>query len=152
VQRAILNFPPGPQGWTLSPRGELCPLGECLPLHSPPGVNTLYCLVEWRGEQWILHPGDNFTPGDNFAPGGQSLPLGAKLRMGLRTMYVWQIRQKCVISIEKIIYVNIFHLYIPICDQVQIKLYAWFNSLIKDEIAVHLIISKYCRYASPWHF
>jgi hypothetical protein len=53
-------------------------------------VNTLYCFEEWRGEQRISPPRDNFTSrgqnsllGDNFAPGGQSLPLGAKLRMGL---------------------------------------------------------------------
>jgi hypothetical protein len=25
-------------------------------------VNTLYCLEEWRGEQRISPPGDNFTP------------------------------------------------------------------------------------------
>jgi hypothetical protein len=67
-QRAILNFTPrgefSPQGWTLSP---------C----SPPGVNNLYSLEEWRGEQRISPPGDNFTPRiqnsplrDNFAPGG----------------------------------------------------------------------------------
>jgi hypothetical protein len=44
-------------------------------------VNTLYVLEEWRGEQRISPPGDNFTPrgqnsplGDNFAPGGQVRP------------------------------------------------------------------------------
>jgi hypothetical protein len=49
-----------------------------------------YCLEEWRGEDRISSPGDNFTLrrqnsplGDNFAPGGQSLPLRSKLRMGL---------------------------------------------------------------------
>jgi hypothetical protein len=35
----------GPQGWTLAPRGEHDPQGrlpgDCSPLHSPPGVNTL---------------------------------------------------------------------------------------------------------------
>jgi hypothetical protein len=91
-----------PQGWTLSPgvnfvpRGEFCPQGwtlcpkECPSLRSPLGVNTLYCLEEYRGEQRISPLGDNFTPRrqssllvDTFAPGGQSLPLGAKLRMSL---------------------------------------------------------------------
>jgi hypothetical protein len=74
----------------VAPRGEICPQGECSPLCSPPGVNALYCLEEWRGEHRLSPPGDNFTSwgqnsplGDNFAPGGQSLPLGAKLRMGL---------------------------------------------------------------------
>jgi hypothetical protein len=38
-----------------------------------PGVNTLYCLEEWRGEQRISALGDNFTPR------GQNSPLGAKL-------------------------------------------------------------------------
>jgi hypothetical protein len=54
-------------------------------------VNNFYCLEEWRGEQRISPPADNFTPiqGTKFTPGGQlrpwaqSLPLGAKLRMGL---------------------------------------------------------------------
>jgi hypothetical protein len=54
-------------------------------------VNTLYCLEEWRDEQRISPPGDNFTTrgkssllGDNYAPGGQSLPLVLKLRMVFR--------------------------------------------------------------------
>jgi hypothetical protein len=58
------------------------------PIRSPPGVNTLYCLEEWRGKQRISPPGENVTPrgqnsplGNNFAPGGKSLPLGPKLRM-----------------------------------------------------------------------
>jgi hypothetical protein len=41
-------------------------------------VNTLYCLEEWRGEQRISPPGDNFTPGDKIHPWGTTLPLGAK--------------------------------------------------------------------------
>jgi hypothetical protein len=45
IQRAILNF-------TLAPRDEICYLG----------VNTLYCLEEWRGKQRISTPGDNFIP------------------------------------------------------------------------------------------
>jgi hypothetical protein len=45
IQRAILNF-------TLAPRDEICYLG----------VNTLYCLEEWRGKQRISTPGDNFVP------------------------------------------------------------------------------------------
>jgi hypothetical protein len=52
-------------------------------------------VEEWRGEQRISPPGDNFTrrgqnspPWDNFAPVGQILPLGAKLRMGLRDVAV----------------------------------------------------------------
>jgi hypothetical protein len=80
--RAILNFTPGPQGSNLSPRGKVHP-------SFTPRVNTLYCLVDWRGEQRISPPGDNFTPsgknsplGDNFAPGSQSLPSGAKLNLG----------------------------------------------------------------------
>jgi hypothetical protein len=35
-------------------------------------MNTLYCLEEWRGEQRISPPGDNFTPR------GQNSPLGVK--------------------------------------------------------------------------
>jgi hypothetical protein len=57
--RAILNFTPGPQGW------------------------TLYCLEEWRGEQRTSPPGDNFIPrgqsspvGDNFASGVKVCPRG----------------------------------------------------------------------------
>jgi hypothetical protein len=43
-------------------------------------LNTLYCLEEWRGEEIISTPGDNFTLrgqnsplGDNFAPGVKDL-------------------------------------------------------------------------------
>jgi hypothetical protein len=64
--------------------GELVDQGEFAPLYSPPGVNTIFCLEEWRGKQRISPPGDNFTPGGQLRPGGQSLPLGAKLIMGLR--------------------------------------------------------------------
>jgi hypothetical protein len=60
--RAILNFTPGPQGWI-----------------SPLGVNTLYCLEEWRGEQRISPPGDNFTPRGQIHPWGTTLPLGVKV-------------------------------------------------------------------------
>jgi hypothetical protein len=68
----------------LSPRGNVHPFAH------PQGW-TLYCLEEWRGEQRISPPGDNFTPpqGTKFTPGehfrhwGQSLPIGAKLRIGL---------------------------------------------------------------------
>jgi hypothetical protein len=74
----------------LTPGVNFVPEGECSPLRSSPGVNTLHCLEVWRGKQRISPPGDNFTPraqsprqGDNFAPGCQSLPLGAELRMGL---------------------------------------------------------------------
>jgi hypothetical protein len=63
MQRAILNFNPGPQGWNLSPRGNARPVIQ------PQGwtLSTRY-LEEWR---------------ENYTPRGQSLPLGAKLRMGL---------------------------------------------------------------------
>jgi hypothetical protein len=44
-----------------------------LPLHSPPGVNTLYCVEEWRGKHRISPSGDNFTLR------GQSSSLGAKV-------------------------------------------------------------------------
>jgi hypothetical protein len=77
-QRAILNFTPGPQGWTWPPGVKFVPLAECSPLCSPPGVNTLYCLEEWRVEPRIS------PPGDNFSPWGQSSPLEVKLRMALR--------------------------------------------------------------------
>jgi hypothetical protein len=52
-------------------------------------VNTLYCLEEWRGEQRISPPGDNFTPRGQNHPWGTTSPLGVKvfprvkLRMGL---------------------------------------------------------------------
>jgi hypothetical protein len=49
----------------LAPRGEICPLHRWSVhsfVHPHPGVNTLYCLEEWMGEQRISLPGDNFTP------------------------------------------------------------------------------------------
>jgi hypothetical protein len=58
----------------LAPRGESCLL--CSPLRSSPGVNTLYCLEEWRGEQGITSPVGykNSPPGDNFAPAVKVCP------------------------------------------------------------------------------
>jgi hypothetical protein len=68
-----------PSGMKFAPRGELgphqgelCPLGECLPL-LPQGW-TLYCLKEWRCGQRISSTRDNFTP----VPRGQLLPWGSK--------------------------------------------------------------------------
>jgi hypothetical protein len=42
----------------------LFPRGKC----SPPGVNTLYCLEERRGEQRISPPGTKFTPRGLIGP------------------------------------------------------------------------------------
>jgi hypothetical protein len=61
-----------PRGWTLAPRGK------CSPLRSPPGVNTLYSLEEWRGEQRISPQGITSPLGDKFTPGGQLRPWGSK--------------------------------------------------------------------------
>jgi hypothetical protein len=49
-------------------------------------VNTLFYLEEeeWRGEQRISPPGNNFTTRGQISPLGQSLPIGVKVRMGLR--------------------------------------------------------------------
>jgi hypothetical protein len=66
----------------LSPRGEIRPLEGMFTPSFTPGVNTLYSLEEWSGEQRIS------PPGDKIPPWGQSLPLGAKLNMGL-----WQLNQ-----------------------------------------------------------
>jgi hypothetical protein len=73
----------GPQGWTLSFRGNVYPF-----VHPRGEHSLLFRRMEGRTENFTL--GDNFTPRgqnspleDNFTPGGQSLPLGAKLRMGL---------------------------------------------------------------------
>jgi hypothetical protein len=61
-----------PEGWTWPQGGVIFPLGECSPLHSPPVVNTLYCLEEWRGKQRISPPRDKVHPwGVNFAPRGE---------------------------------------------------------------------------------
>jgi hypothetical protein len=63
--RAILNFTPGPQGWTLplgvnlAPRGEIWPLRGMFTPSFTPGVTNLYCLEEWRGKQRISPPADN---------------------------------------------------------------------------------------------
>jgi hypothetical protein len=62
-------------------------------------VNTNNFLEEWRGEQIISPPEDNFTPrgqnsplGDNFAPGVRVCPRGTKLRMGLRVGIEWKLK------------------------------------------------------------
>jgi hypothetical protein len=76
-QTNILNFTLGPQGCTWPPAVKFVPLWECSPLE---GVNTLYCLEEWRGEQRISAPGENFTPRwQKFTPGGQLRPWGHNL-------------------------------------------------------------------------
>jgi hypothetical protein len=72
TQRAILNFTPGPQGWTFSPRGNVHPF-----VHSP-GVNTLYFLEEW-GKQRISPPGYNYTPRRQNSPLGDNLVPGVKV-------------------------------------------------------------------------
>jgi hypothetical protein len=62
----------------LAPRGEICPLGGMFTLLFTPGVNTLYCLEEWRGKQTISLPGDNITPREQNSPLGTTSPLGPK--------------------------------------------------------------------------
>jgi hypothetical protein len=57
-------------GVKLAPRGEICYLGG---MFIPSFTPTLYCLEEWRGEQRISLPGDNFTPRE------QKSPLGVKV-------------------------------------------------------------------------
>jgi hypothetical protein len=86
-QKPVFNNMVCPQGWSL-------PLGEMFTLRSPTGVITLHCLDEWRSEQIISPPEDNFILRgqnsllrDNFAPGGQSLSLGARFRMCLRQVW-----------------------------------------------------------------
>jgi hypothetical protein len=88
-QRAILNFTPGPQGWTSPPgvnlatRGELCPLGEMFTPSFTPRDEHSPLFRRTEGQNRISPPGDNFTPGDKIHPWRWSLPLGAKFRMGL---------------------------------------------------------------------
>jgi hypothetical protein len=82
-----------PLGANFAPRGEICPLVEMFTPLFTPGVNTLYCLDEWRGEQRISPPGDNFTPpGDNSALGSKF----AQLRIGLRPLFTLRSQlEKC---------------------------------------------------------
>jgi hypothetical protein len=70
VQRAILNFTPGPQGCTWPSGVKFVPYGECSTLCSRQGVNTLYCLEEWSGEQISSPLRDNFTPRGQLRPWG----------------------------------------------------------------------------------
>jgi hypothetical protein len=90
----------GPQGWTLSPRGNVHPF-----VH-PQGW-TLFTVSKNGGAnrefppRGYLHPrpqGTKFTPGGQLHPWGQSLPLGAKLRMGLRPCTRHYIQTLCSIS------------------------------------------------------
>jgi hypothetical protein len=74
-------------GVNIASRDEI--RGNVHPFFHPPGVNTLYCFEEWRGEQRISPPGYNFTPGgqsallgDNFAPGGQLRSWGTTSLLG----------------------------------------------------------------------
>jgi hypothetical protein len=80
----------GPPGWNLSPWGNIHPF-----VHSKGWTLSTYCLEEWRGEQIISTPGNNFTPrrqsspwgttspqGSNFAPRGQVTRPGASCGLG----------------------------------------------------------------------
>jgi hypothetical protein len=76
ILRAILDITPGPQGWNLSPKGNVHPF-----VRPHPGVNTLHCLcrrMEGRTE--------NFTPiqGITSPPRGQNSPLWDKLAPGVK--------------------------------------------------------------------
>jgi hypothetical protein len=63
----------------LAPRGEIRPLGGMFtPSFTPRGEHSLLCVEEWRGEQRISPPGDNFTPW------GQNSPLGDKFAPGVK--------------------------------------------------------------------
>jgi hypothetical protein len=65
-----------------TPRGELGLLssmyGECSPLCSSQGVNTLYCLEEWRGKYIIKPQGITSPPGDKINPWWTTSPLGSR--------------------------------------------------------------------------
>jgi hypothetical protein len=62
----------------LAPRGEICPLGvKFTPSFTLRGEH--YCLEEWRGEQRISPPGDNFTPMGQIHPWRTTSPLGVKV-------------------------------------------------------------------------
>jgi hypothetical protein len=56
---------------------------------SPRG--NVHCLEEWRGEQRIPPPGDNFTPGDKVHSWGTTSPLlqdnNAKKQKGIFSPY-----------------------------------------------------------------
>jgi hypothetical protein len=96
----ILNFTPGPQGWT-SPLGvKFLPWEKCAPLCSPPGVITLYCLGRrMEGQTENFTPGITSPPRDKIYPWVPSL-LGSKFailtlrtylnRMEFYKMSVWQ--------------------------------------------------------------
>jgi hypothetical protein len=64
-----------PQGWNLSPRGNVQPY-----LHPRGEHSTLRYLEEWRGKQKTSSPVDNFTPapGDKIHPWWTNSPLGSK--------------------------------------------------------------------------
>jgi hypothetical protein len=66
-----------PQGWTLSPRGNVPPF-----VH-PKGWTLSTAWKNGGANIQILPQGITSPLGDKIHPWGQSLPLGAKLRMGI---------------------------------------------------------------------
>jgi hypothetical protein len=50
-------------------------------------VNILYCLEEWRGEQRISPPGDNFTPGGQLRPWGSKFAPRGEVKNGPQICY-----------------------------------------------------------------
>jgi hypothetical protein len=81
-QRPLLNFASRgklrPQGWTLSPGGEVIPWG----LKFSVCLSILLNRRECSPPVWTK--GLTFPLGDKFNPWGPSSPLGAKLRMAHR--------------------------------------------------------------------
>jgi hypothetical protein len=72
-----------------APRGEVCHYGWTW----PPGLNTLYCLEEWRGKQRISPPGDKIHSWRTTSPLGVKIcPLGMRLRMALRQLCMHSIK------------------------------------------------------------
>jgi hypothetical protein len=54
-------------------------------------VYTLYCLEEWRGEQRISPPGDNFTPPGTTSPLGSKFSPRSEVKSGpLVTCSEWE--------------------------------------------------------------
>jgi hypothetical protein len=56
LQNGLPMLPQRPVFYSISLSPGVNMYGACSPLRSPPGLNTLWCLEEWRGEQRIFTP------------------------------------------------------------------------------------------------
>jgi hypothetical protein len=148
MQRPILNFNPRgklrgefvPQGWILSPRGEVICWGWNS-LFVPPFFQTIPSVHAWEGTFSLgdkVHPWEpSSLLGAKFTPRGQvhPWPPGVKLRMALR-FYHWLKKMRAIICIAYLFY-NYMYVHMIVKDT---------DNIVVMQVAYHFIIQYMVRF------